>query len=89
MKLSILGVLLALSGAASAADIKIHPYDGARLLAGQLVDVRVEVNGLAAGEQATITLDGQPLAGLTPQMGENGGWATPCVTSPFRPAGTA
>jgi alkaline phosphatase len=59
----LLGSLLTVS-AAFAADVKIYPYDGARLLAGQQFDLRVELSGVAAGQEAQVTLDGQPLAGL-------------------------
>jgi alkaline phosphatase len=55
---------LALGGMAAAADVKISPYSGAHLLAGQKIDVRVEVSGVTAGQEATVMLDGQPLAGL-------------------------
>ncbi|MEW6420592.1 MAG: alkaline phosphatase [Deinococcota bacterium] len=56
---------LALASAASAATVTVYPYDGARLLAGQRFDLRVEVSGLNAGETPEVTLDGQPLRGLT------------------------
>ena len=55
---------LALSGLAGAAEVKIYPYNGAHLLAGQKFDLRVEVSGITAGQEATVTLDGQPVAGL-------------------------
>ena len=58
----LLGTLLTAS--AAAADVKIYPYDGARVLAGQQFDLRVEVSGITAGQEAAVTLDGQPLAGL-------------------------
>ncbi len=55
---------LALSGLASAADVKIYPYNGARLLAGQRFDLRVEVSGITAGQEAAVTLDGKAVDGL-------------------------
>ena len=55
---------LALSSLAGAADVKVYPYSGAHLLAGQKFDLRVEVSGVTAGQEATVTLDGQPVAGL-------------------------
>ncbi|WP_293913532.1 alkaline phosphatase [Deinococcus sp.] len=59
----LLGSLLTVC-AASAADVKIYPYDGARLLAGQQFDLRVEVSGVTAGQEAQVTLDGKPVEGL-------------------------
>lgn len=62
MKHILIGLLLASS--ASAAEVTtIVPYDGARLLAGQTFDLRVEVTGLLAGEAPTLTLDDRPLSG--------------------------
>lgn len=55
---------LALSSLAGAADVKVYPYGGAHLLAGQKFDLRVEVSGITAGQEAAVTLDGQPVAGL-------------------------
>ena len=55
---------LALGSLASAADVKIYPYNGARLLAGQKFDLRVEVSGITAGQEAAVTLDGKPVEGL-------------------------
>ncbi|WP_407571502.1 alkaline phosphatase [Deinococcus altitudinis] len=55
---------LALGSLAAAADVKVYPYSGAHLLAGQKFDLRVEVSGVTAGQEATVTLDGQPVAGL-------------------------
>ncbi|AZI41986.1 alkaline phosphatase [Deinococcus psychrotolerans] len=59
----LLGTLLALSSAA-AAEVKIYPYSGAHVLAGQKFDLRVEVSGVAAGAEASVMLDGKPVAGL-------------------------
>jgi len=55
---------LGLGAQAAAADVKVYPYSGAHLLAGQKFDLRVEVSGVTAGQEATVTLDGQPVAGL-------------------------
>ena len=55
---------LGLGAQAAAADVKVYPYSGAHLLAGQKFDLRVEVSGITAGQEATVTLDGQPVAGL-------------------------
>lgn len=55
---------LTLSSAASAAAVQVYPYSGAHVLAGQKFDLRVEVSGVTAGQEATVTLDGQPVAGL-------------------------
>jgi len=54
----------ALASLAGAADVKVYPYSGAHLLAGQKFDLRVEVSGITAGQEATVTLDGQPVTGL-------------------------
>ncbi|WP_420597368.1 alkaline phosphatase [Deinococcus sp.] len=59
----LLGSLLTVS-AAAAADVTIYPYDGAQLLAGQKFDLRVEVSGITAGQEASVMLDGQPMTGL-------------------------
>lgn len=78
---------LALAGAAGAADVTIYPYDGARLLAGQRFDLRVEVAGLGAGEQPQITLDGRALTGA--QQGSSGaGKAELILRDQSLPAGT-
>ena len=55
---------LALGSLASAATVAIYPYNGARLLAGQKFDLRVEVSGITAGQEAAVTLDGKPVEGL-------------------------
>ncbi len=55
---------LALGGLASAASVAIYPYSGAHLLAGQRFDLRVEVSGITAGQEAAVTLDGKPVDGL-------------------------
>ena len=60
----LLGTLLTCC-AASAADVKIYPYDGAQLLAGQKFDLRVEVGGTTPDQEAAVLLDGQPLTGMT------------------------
>ena len=59
----LLGALLAFSSAA-AAEVKIYPYSGAHLLVGQKFDLRVEVSGVMAGQEAAVMLDGKPVAGL-------------------------
>ena len=55
---------LVLGSLASAAEVKIYPYNGARLLAGQKFDLRVEVSGITVGQEAAVTLDGKLVAGL-------------------------
>ena len=49
------------SAQAQATEVRLIPPSGARFLPGQLFDVRVEGKG-AAPYQATLTLDGKPLA---------------------------
>jgi alkaline phosphatase len=55
---------LMLASGALAATSSVQPYNGARLLAGQKFDLRVEFGGLTGTGEATVTLDGQPLSGL-------------------------
>lgn len=87
MKYTLIGLTLALSGSAGAVDVTISPYDGARLLAGQRFDLRVEVSGLGAGETPDISLDGRPLAGA--QVGSSGaGKAEITLRGQSLPAGT-
>ncbi len=57
-------VAAAAIGAPSASDINIYPYDGAVLLAGQRVDLRVEVSKLETLGEYEITLNGRKLDGL-------------------------
>lgn len=56
---------LLLSGAASAATFQVYPYNGAKLLAGQKFDLRIEAEGVKGFKDATVMLDGKALTGLT------------------------
>jgi len=61
----LLTTALLLTGAASAADLKVYPYDGARVLAGQRFDLRIEAENVKGFKAASVTLDGRPVEGLT------------------------
>ncbi|OLV15679.1 Alkaline phosphatase [Deinococcus marmoris] len=56
---------LLFSGAASAATFQVYPYNGAKLLAGQKFDLRIEAEGVKGFKDAAVTLDGQVVSGLT------------------------
>jgi alkaline phosphatase len=55
---------LLLTGMASAATFNIYPYQGAKLLAGQRFDLRIEAEGVKGAGNATVTLDGKPVEGF-------------------------
>lgn len=57
--------LMALLSTASAASLKVYPYTGAKFLAGQQFDIRIEAADLQDFKSATVTLDGKELAGLS------------------------
>ena len=56
---------LLLSGSALGATLSIQPYNGAKFVPGQKFDIRVEAEGVKDFRDATVTLDGQPVAGWT------------------------
>ncbi|KQR01074.1 alkaline phosphatase [Deinococcus sp. Leaf326] len=60
----LLSLALLVCSAASAADLKVYPYDGAKFVPGQRFDLRIEVENVQNFQGATVTLDGQPVAGL-------------------------
>ncbi|WP_045234727.1 alkaline phosphatase [Deinococcus pimensis] len=66
-------LMIALAGAASAATVGVQPYDGARFVAGQQFDLRVEVSGLKNVKSTVVTLDGKPVTGLAVTPGRDGG----------------
>ncbi|GGR72248.1 alkaline phosphatase [Deinococcus seoulensis] len=65
MRKTLLTAALLLSGVAAAADLKVYPYDGAKFLAGQQFDLRVEAENVTDFKDATVTLDGRAVDGLT------------------------
>ncbi|THF70637.1 alkaline phosphatase [Deinococcus sp. Arct2-2] len=64
MRPLLLTAALLMTGAASAADLKVYPYDGSRLLAGQRFDLRIEAENVKNYKSATIRLDGKLIEGL-------------------------
>lgn len=64
MRPLLLTAALLMTGAASAADLKVYPYDGSRLLAGQRFDLRIEVENVKNFKSATIRLDGKLIEGM-------------------------
>jgi alkaline phosphatase len=60
----LLSLALLVCSAASAADLKVYPYDGAKFVPGQRFDLRIEAENVQNFQGATVTLDGQPVAGL-------------------------
>lgn len=64
MRPLLLTAALLMTGAASAADLKVYPYDGSRLLAGQQFDLRIEAENVKDFKSATIRLDGKLIEGL-------------------------
>lgn len=74
-------------GSAWAAKIVIYPYDGASFLAGQRFDLRVEASELQGNPSAySVTLDGQPVAGLQ-QTSQGAGQAEWTLRNTFIRAG--
>lgn len=65
MRNLILTATMLLSSAAGAAKLEVYPYDGAKLLAGQKFDLRVEVEGIKDMKNVQITLDGKEVKGKT------------------------
>ncbi|GHF43834.1 alkaline phosphatase [Deinococcus metalli] len=65
MRHALLTAALVLSTAATAAQLQVYPYDGARLLAGQHFDLRIEAEDVKDFKTATVTLDGRTVDGLT------------------------
>ncbi|PNY81452.1 alkaline phosphatase [Deinococcus koreensis] len=64
MRQILLTAALLCTGAASAATLKVYPYDGTKVLAGQRFDLRIEAEGVSALKDATVTLDGKAVEGL-------------------------
>lgn len=64
MKKTFLTATLLLLSAASAAKLQVYPYDGARVLAGQRFDLRIEAEDVKGFKAATVTLDGKAVEGL-------------------------
>lgn len=60
----LLSLALLVCSAASAADLKVYPYDGAKFVPGQRFDLRIEAENVQNFQGAAVTLDGQPVAGL-------------------------
>lgn len=60
----LLSLALLFCSAASAADLKVYPYDGAKFVPGQRFDLRIEAENVQNFQGTTITLDGQAVAGL-------------------------
>ncbi|MBC7646968.1 MAG: alkaline phosphatase [Pseudopedobacter sp.] len=58
------GLALLSSAAQAASTVKIYPYSGAKFLAGQKFDLRIEVEGIQGADSYTVTLDGKPVNGL-------------------------
>lgn len=64
MRNHLLTTALLLTGFAAAADLKVYPYDGARVLAGQRFDLRIEAENVKGFKEAAVTLDGRPVENL-------------------------
>ena len=58
------GLALLSSAAQAASTVKVYPYGGAKFLAGQKFDLRIEVDGVQGTDTYTVTLDGKPVTGL-------------------------
>ncbi len=64
MRKLLLTTALLASGLASAATLQIYPYNGAKVLAGQRFDLRIEAEGIKEFKDASVTLDGKAVDGL-------------------------
>jgi alkaline phosphatase len=62
--LPVAAMVVSALGAPSQADINIYPYDGAVLLAGQRVDLRIEASKLEELSEYEVTLNNKVLEGL-------------------------
>jgi alkaline phosphatase len=87
MRKGFLAICALTLGSAWAAKIAIYPYDGASFLAGQRFDLRVEASELQGNPSAySVTLDGQPVAGLQ-QTSQGAGQAEWTLRNTFIRAG--
>ena len=67
----LLASLLLAFGLALALEVKVYPYDQARLLAGQRFDLLVILQGVSGDVKGLeVSLDGKPLEGFQARQGE-------------------
>lgn len=63
-KATLFTAALTLATAASAAQLQVYPYDGARFVPGQKFDIRVEAEDVKDFQDVSITLNGKPVDGF-------------------------